>query len=249
MGRLVTRVTNDVQNMHEMFTSVVTFVFKDLFLLIGITIVLLTLNVKLALIAFVVLPVVFFTAYKFADIAREAFRTLRVKIAEINSAFSETIEGIRVVQLFRQEKRNYRTFKRLNREHYEAGIVQVKVFAVFMPVIEIMGSAAVAAVIFYGGRGVIGNDVTLGDLVAFLSYMRMFSTSSLHSSFGSPPCTSGSPIPDLLRRLGAASTTLSATIASHSTPPPPFRQPPSWEGGLGKRGRRPLDCARGERSG
>jgi len=174
VGRLVTRATNDIQNMHEMFTSVITFVFKDLFLLVGITVVLLTINVKLALMSLMILPVVLFFAVKFANVAREAFRTLRVKLAEINSRFSETIEGIRVVQLLRQEARNYKAFKRVNREHYLAGMKQVRVFAVFLPVIEIMGSIALATVIFYGGSGILSGTITLGALVAFISYMRMF---------------------------------------------------------------------------
>ncbi|MBW1892612.1 MAG: ABC transporter ATP-binding protein [Deltaproteobacteria bacterium] len=174
VGRLVTRTTNDVQNMHEMFTSVITFVFKDLFLLAGIAIVLLTINARLALICFTALPVVMFTAFKFAHYARDAFRILRIKIAEINSKLSETIEGVRVIQLFRQEEQNRRAFQEVNHEHYLAGMKQIQVFAVFMPVIELLGSIAVAMVIYYGGGRVVSQDITLGGLVAFISYMRMF---------------------------------------------------------------------------
>lgn len=174
VGRLVTRTTNDVQNMHEMFTSVVTFVFKDLFLLAGIAVVLLTINVRLALICFTALPIVIFTAFRFAHYARDAFRMLRIKIAEINSKLSETIEGVRVIQLFRQEAANSRFFKKINHEHYLAGMKQIRVFAVFMPVIELLGSLAVAMVIYYGGGRVISQSITLGGLVAFISYMRMF---------------------------------------------------------------------------
>lgn len=174
VGRLVTRVTNDIQNMYEMFTSIITFVFKDLFLLVGITLVLFSIDTKLALISLTILPVVLITALKFGSAAREAFRTMRIKLAEINSRFSETIEGIRVVQLFRQEKNNYLSFRNLNHEHYLAGMQQVRVFAVFMPIIEIMGSTAVAVVIYYGGGGVIHERITLGALVAFISYIRMF---------------------------------------------------------------------------
>ena len=111
VGRLVTRTTNDVQNMHEMFTSVITFVFKDIFLLIGIAIVLLSINARLALICFTALPIVLFTAFRFAHYARGAFRTLRIKIAEINSKLSESIEGIRVIQLYRQERQNRKYFR------------------------------------------------------------------------------------------------------------------------------------------
>ncbi len=174
VGRLVTRVANDIQNMHELFTSVIVFVFKDLFLLAGITLVLLSINWRLALVCFTVIPFVLYASIHFSGQAREAFRILRLKIAEINTRFSETIGGIKVIQLFLQEKRNYLGFKRLNHEHYLAGMRQVHVFAVFMPVIELLGAVAIAVVIFYGGGQVMAESISLGALVAFLSYMKMF---------------------------------------------------------------------------
>jgi ATP-binding cassette subfamily B protein len=174
VGRLVTRVANDIQNMHELFTSVIVFVFKDLFLLAGITVVLLSINWRLALVCFTVIPFVLYASIHFSSQAREAFRILRLKIAEINTRFSETIGGITVIQLFLQEKRNYLAFKRLNHEHYLAGMRQVHVFAVFMPVIELLGAVAIAVVIFYGGGEVVAESISLGALVAFLSYMKMF---------------------------------------------------------------------------
>jgi len=174
VGRLVTRVTNDIQNMYELFTSVVAFVFKDLFLLVGITVVLLGINLKLALVSFAVLPFVLYASAHFSGQAREVYRTLRIKIAEINTRFSETIGGIKVIQLFLQEKQNYLGFKKLNHEHYLAGMRQIHVFAIFMPVIEVLGATAIAAVIFYGGGGVLSGTISLGALVAFLSYIKMF---------------------------------------------------------------------------
>jgi ATP-binding cassette subfamily B multidrug efflux pump len=174
VGRLVTRVTNDIQNMHELFTSVIAFVFKDLFLLVGIAVVLIGIHLKLALVSFTVIPFVLYASIHFSGQAREAFRTLRIKIAEINTRFSETIGGIKVIQLFLQEKQNYLGFKHLNHEHYLAGMKQIHVFAIFMPVVEILGAAAIAVVIFYGGGGVLSGTISLGALVAFLSYMKMF---------------------------------------------------------------------------
>ena len=174
VGRLVTRVTNDVQNMHELFTSVIVFVFKDLFLLLGITVVLLSINWKLAIVSFTVLPFVLYASIHFSGLARDAFRILRIKIAEINTKFSETIGGVNVIQLFLQEKENYLNFKKLNHENYLAGMRQIRVFAMFMPVIEILGAVAVAIVIFYGGSGVLKQSISLGALVAFISYMKMF---------------------------------------------------------------------------
>jgi len=174
VGRLVTRVTNDIQNMHELFTSVISMIFKDLFLLGGIAVVMLVLNWKLALISFVVLPVVVYASLIFSRRARDIFRELRIKVAEINTRFSETIGGIRVIQLFRQESSNYRKFEKLNHENYVAGMRQIHVLAIFMPLIEVLGVVAVALVIFFGGGGVLSSTLSLGALVAFISYIRMF---------------------------------------------------------------------------
>lgn len=173
-GRLVTRVTSDIQNMHEFFTSVIAFVFKDIFLLAGIMIVLIGINWKLALASFTVIPFVILASFRFSGQARDAFRTLRIKIAEINSSIAETIGGIKVIQLSGKENENYDRFERLNHENYIAGMKQIRVLAVFMPLIELLGSVAVALVIFYGGISVLDEKVTLGALVAFISYMKMF---------------------------------------------------------------------------
>jgi len=174
VGRLVTRVTNDVQNMHELFTSVISMIFKDLFLLCGIAVVMLVLNWKLALISFIVLPLVVYASIIFSRRARDIFRELRIKVAEINTRFSETIGGIRVIQLFHQEITNYQNFKQLNHENYLAGMKQIHVLAIFMPLIEVLGVVAVALVIFYGGGSVLSSTLSLGALVAFIAYIRMF---------------------------------------------------------------------------
>ncbi len=174
VGRLVTRVTNDTQNMHEMFTSVLVFVIKDFFMLIGITVVLFSIDWQLSLVVYTVFPFVFYASYKFSRSARHAFRTLRVKVAEINSKFSETIGGMQVIQLFAQEDANYKKFKQINNDHFQAGMQQITVFALFMPLIEMMSSVALAIVIFYGGESIIAHRISLGTLVVFISYIKMF---------------------------------------------------------------------------
>jgi ATP-binding cassette subfamily B multidrug efflux pump len=174
VGRLVTRVTNDVENMQELFTTVISMIFKDLFLLGGIAAVMLVLNWKLALVSFTVLPLVWYASLNFSRRARDIFRELRIQVAEINTRFSETIGGIRVIQLFLHELENYRKFKKLNHDNYLAGMKQIHVLAVFMPLIEVLGVVAVALVIFYGGGAVLTGTLSLGALVAFISYLRMF---------------------------------------------------------------------------
>ena len=174
VGRLVTRATSDVQNMYELFTSFVSFVFKDLVLLGGIAAVMLALNWKLALVAFGVLPAVALASIRFSRHARAIFRTLRVQVAEINTRFAETIGGMRVIQLFRQQTANYRRFEQLNHANYLSGMEQIRVLALFMPLIEALALAAVALIVWYGGGRVLDESLSLGALVAFISYIRMF---------------------------------------------------------------------------
>ncbi len=174
VARLVTRVTSDVQNMHELFTSVISMVFKDIFLLVGIATVLCTLNLKLALVSFLVLPFVLVAAFGFSSRVRDVFRELRVKVAQINTRFSETISGIKVIQSFCKESFNYNRFARLNHENYMAGMRQINIFAVFMPIIEMLGVTAIAIVIWSGGGSVLENTVSIGVLAAFIAYMKMF---------------------------------------------------------------------------
>ncbi|MFO7860698.1 MAG: ABC transporter ATP-binding protein [Desulfosalsimonas sp.] len=174
VGRLVTRTTNDIQNMHEMLTSVIIFVLKDLFLLLGITAVLFAIDWQLSLAVYVIFPLVFYAGFRFAGTARQAFRTLRIKAAEINTKFSETIGGVGIIQLFGQEKNNYDNFRRINHENFLAGMRQITVFAMFMPFIELMSSVGLAVVIFAGGSGILAGRVSLGELVMFISYVRMF---------------------------------------------------------------------------
>ncbi len=174
VGRLVTRLTSDVQNMYELFTSFVAFVFKDLLLLAGIAAVMLALNWRLALVTFTVIPAVAAASIVFSRRARDIFRILRVQVAEINSRFSETIGGMRVIQLFRREEANYGRFAALNHDNFLAGMRQIRVLAVFMPLVEVLAVAAVALIIWYGGGRVLEQTLSLGSLVAFTAYIRMF---------------------------------------------------------------------------
>jgi ATP-binding cassette subfamily B protein len=174
VGRLVTRVCNDVSNMHEFFTNFISFVLKDLVMLAGIAALLLFINAELALVAFTVLPLVALASISFGRRARDVFRSLRIRIAQINTRFGEMIDGIRVIQLFRREEENDRTFRELNRDYYLDGMRQIRILAVFMPVVEVLSFIAIAAVIYYGGGKVLARTMSLGTLVAFISYIRMF---------------------------------------------------------------------------
>jgi ABC-type multidrug transport system fused ATPase/permease subunit len=174
VGRLVTRVTNDVENLNEMFKSVVITVFKDIFILVGILAVLLYLNWRLALVSFVILPFIFGLTLLFSRLAREAFRELRAKVAKMNAFIQERLAGMKIIQLFAREDFQIQSFARINHENYLAGMKQIRVFAVFMPIMELFSAFAVALIIWHGGGKVIGEQLTLGSLVAFISYIQMF---------------------------------------------------------------------------
>ena len=174
VGRLVTRLTNDIQNVHEMFTSILINLFKDILLLIGIIFILLHLNRELALVSFSVLPLIFVTTLIFSHQARDVFREIRLKIAQMNAFLQESLSGIKVVQLFRREEESGRRFQKINEGHYLANMKQIKIYALFVPLIEILSSGAIGLLLWYGGGKVIQETISLGALVALLSYIRMF---------------------------------------------------------------------------
>ena len=174
VGRLMTRVTTDVDVINDMFTSGVVSVFGDVFTLLGIMIVLLSMNWKLALVSFAVLPLIFAVTQWFRRSVRESYRTVRRLIARINAYLQEHITGMTTVQLFRREARAYRQFDAINREHRDANIQSIFYYAVFYPAIEVIGALASALTIWYGGRWVLQGALTLGSLVAFLLYSQRF---------------------------------------------------------------------------
>ena len=174
VGRLVTRVTNDIENLNEMFKSVLITIFKDVFLLSGIIVVLVYLNWRLALISFMLLPAVFALTLFFSTRAREVFREIRQHIASINAFLQERLSGMRIIQLFVQERSQLKRFEELNHKNYLASLRQIRIFAVFMPSMEVLSSVGIGLLIWYGGGKVIGEQLSLGSLVAFIGYIQMF---------------------------------------------------------------------------
>ncbi len=174
VGRLMTRVTTDVDVINDLFTSGVVSVFGDVFTLAGIMIVMLTMNWRLALVAFAVLPLIVVVTQWFRRNVRESYRTVRRLIARINAYLQEHITGMATVQLFRREARAYERFEGINEEHRKANVDSIFYYAVFYPAIEIIGALASALTIWYGGRSVLQGSLTLGSLVAFLLYSQRF---------------------------------------------------------------------------
>jgi ATP-binding cassette subfamily B multidrug efflux pump len=174
VGRLMTRVTTDVDVINDLFTSGVVSVFGDVFTLAGIMIVMLTMNWRLALVAFAVLPLIVLVTQWFRRNVRESYRTVRRLIARINAYLQEHITGMATVQLFRREARAYAQFEAINQEHRQVNIQSIFYYAVFYPAIEIIGALASALTIWYGGGRVLQGSLTLGSLVAFLLYSQRF---------------------------------------------------------------------------
>ena len=173
-GKLVTRITNDVQNMHEMFTSVIVTLFNDAIRIIGILILLFWLNWRLALMMALLLPVILVATIWFSRLARNVFREIRTDLAKINAYLQEAISGISLIQLFQREKETERNFVSINQNYFQSTMHQIKVFGIFMPLLDILASTATGIIIWYGGAQILKGQMTIGILVAFLSYMRLF---------------------------------------------------------------------------
>lgn len=174
VGRMMTRVTSDVDVLNEMFTSGVVTVFGDVFTLVGIMAVMLVMDWRLALVAFSVLPLIALVTQWFRRNVREHYRRVRVWIARINAFLQEHITGMYTVQLFRREAATFERFDEINRQHRDANIDSIFYYAVFYPAIEIIGALAAALIIWYGGGRVLEGTATLGALVAFIQYSQRF---------------------------------------------------------------------------
>jgi ATP-binding cassette subfamily B protein len=173
-GKLVTRLTNDIQNMYEMFTSVIVTLFNDSIKLIGIMAILFYMNWRLALILSLLVPLITLNTLWFSRLARDAFRTIRTHIARINAYVQESISGISVIQLFLRERDTFTRFTELNTAYLRRNLYQIKIFAIFMPAIELFSAIAIGCIIWYGGGQIIQQNMTIGELSAFIAYMRLF---------------------------------------------------------------------------
>src|SRR3979490_1610348 len=174
VGRLVTRVTTDVDAVNEMFTSGVVSIFEDVFVLAGIIAIMMEMNWKLALITFSVMPLIIYATMIFRDKVRDSYRRIRTAIARINSYLQESVSGMIVLQLFNREKRAFKQFSDINASHMEAFKDAIMAYSVYYPVVEILSAIAIASIIWFGGNDVIRGTATLGVLVAFMQYAQRF---------------------------------------------------------------------------
>jgi ATP-binding cassette, subfamily B, multidrug efflux pump len=174
VGRLVTRVTTDVDALNEMFTAGVVSIFEDVFVLAGIIGIMMKMNWKLALITFAVLPLIIYATKIFRDKVRDSYRRIRTAIARINSYLQEAVSGMLVLQLFNREKRAFNKFSDINASHMLAYKDSILSYSVYYPVVDLLSYIAIASIIWFGGNDVVRGVASIGVLVAFIQYALRF---------------------------------------------------------------------------
>ncbi|GAB6117329.1 ABC transporter ATP-binding protein [Thermoanaerobacter brockii subsp. lactiethylicus] len=172
VGRLVTRVTNDTDTLNEMYTSVIANLFNDIFIIFGIIIVMVSYNVKLALISLSTTPLIIVGMYIYRKLASQAYRLVRVRLARINAFLSEHISGMKIVQLFVTEHKKSKEFEKINKDYYDANMRQLTIFAIFRPSMDVIYSLTLAFLIWYGGKDIISHKIEFGVLYAFVNYLQ-----------------------------------------------------------------------------
>lgn len=174
VGRLMTRVTSDVESLNQMFTQGIVMIFGDLFLIIGIVVMMVSLQLQLALWTFSVIPLLFFISFLFRKKVRHSYSQIRFYLAKINSYLQEHISGMSIVQLFNRENKDFEDFKTINWQHTSAFIKTIFYYALFYPGVELISAVAMAIIIFRGGWLINSTVVSLGVLIAFIQYAKMF---------------------------------------------------------------------------
>lgn len=174
VGRLVTRATNDVDAINEAFVSVFAQLLRDVALVAALMAMMVKLDARLFLITCAVLPLIGFWTVFFRIKARDIYRQIRVKLARLNATLQENISGIRIIQIFRREAEQIRRFEKVNQDYFQSSMQEVLVMSFFRPLVEIISAAGLALVIYYGGGQALRGAISLGVLVAFVTYLRMF---------------------------------------------------------------------------
>ncbi len=174
IGRIVTRTTNVVESLSELFSSGIVMVFSDVFIIIWILVFMFSMDMPLSLVTLSVMPVLIYGTFLFRKKVRESYRDVRFHLARLNSYMQEHVTGMSVVQIFRKEKDELKKFSGINADHRDANIKSIFYYAIFFPSVEFLSSIAVALIVWYGGGEVIQKSVQIGDLFAFIQFTEMF---------------------------------------------------------------------------
>ncbi|MGH9475909.1 MAG: ABC transporter ATP-binding protein [Terriglobales bacterium] len=173
-GRLVTRVTNDVEMINDTISTALVALFDDIFVLAMIIVVMIRFNWQLSLITLGVLPLILVATYYFREVVRESYRRIRLLVARINVFLQEHITGMAVVQAFNREERAYQEFRKINSEHCDAWILAVLAYALYYPAVEFLSILAIALILWFGGLRVLHGTLTIGIVFAFIQYVQRF---------------------------------------------------------------------------
>ena len=174
IGRLVTRATNDVEALGELFSSGIVMVFSDIFIIFWILGFMFFMDFNLSLVTLSVLPVLIYGTFLFRRKARESYRDVRLHLARLNSYMQEHVTGMSVVQIFNKENDEFKKFSAINSDYRQVNIKSIFYYAVFYPSVELLSSIAIGLIIWYGGGEVIQGTLTIGVLFAFIQYTEMF---------------------------------------------------------------------------
>jgi ATP-binding cassette subfamily B protein len=174
IGRIVTRITNDVEALGELFSSGIVAVFGDIFIIVWILVFMFLMDMPLSLVTLSVLPVLIYGTFLFRKKARESYRDVRLHLARLNAYMQEHITGMSVVQIFRKEKDELKRFSNINNDYRQANIKSILYYAIFYPGVELLSSIAIALIVWYGGGEIIQGTLTIGILFAFIQYTEMF---------------------------------------------------------------------------
>ena len=174
IGRIMTRVTNDIEALNDMFTQGVITIAGDLFMILGIIIVLMTLNFKLALWTFAVLPLLFIVSFIFRIKVRKNLLVVRSLVAKLNAFTQENLSGIHIIKLFNRQKENFDQFKEINKDHTESWIKNVILYSFYFPAVEIISSMAIALIIWSASNQILSEETTFGIVFTFIIYAQMF---------------------------------------------------------------------------
>lgn len=174
VGRIVTRITNDVEALNEMYTNILVKLFKNLIKIIGLAAVMLSINLKMSIYAFILIPFIIALTVLFKKVSRETYRTARSKITIINTFLSENISGMKLIQIFSREQQKYKEFETKSKELYQANFREMMVFAIFRPLIYMLSIVALVIIIWFGGKFVLSGAITMGTLFIFIQYIGSF---------------------------------------------------------------------------
>ena len=174
VGQIVTRITNDVESLNEMYSRILARLFKSTVKIMGLAVVMLAMNVKLALMSFVMVPVITAAIVVFKNLSRKVHRAIRTRISQLNTFLSENISGMRLIQIFANEQMKYEEFSDKTMDLYKANLKQLFIFAVFRPLIYFLSQIALSIVLIGGGLSVIESTLTVGTLYIFINYISNF---------------------------------------------------------------------------